>query len=90
MSIYLAPKNLLLALYGPEKEDVVRELLAYRQEIWRDLHKEKGKNKDELQKEFKAKCESQFPNDIDPVKIDFEISSSQPHDSPRKRSPKKI
>ena len=84
MSVYLAPKNLLLALFGPEKEDVVTELLAYRQEIWKQLRQEKGKNKDELQKEFKEKYSTQLPPDIDAQKIDFDISTTQPHDSPRK------
>lgn len=84
MSIYLAPKKLLLALFGPEKEDVVNELLAYRQEVWKDLHKGKGKNKDELEKEFKDKYFSQLPPDIGPDCIDFKISTTQPQNSPRK------
>lgn len=83
MSLYLAPKNLLLALFGPEKEDVVTELMSYRQEVWKEFQKEKGKNRTALEKDFQQKFEGLLPNGITAQMIDFGISSSRPQDSPR-------
>ena len=84
LSVYLAPKKLLLALFGQEKEDVVQEILLFRQELWKEYKKETGKNAEALAAEFKQKIEPNLPGDVPSSCIDFEVSGTQPQDGVKK------
>jgi hypothetical protein len=85
LNMYLAPKKLLLALFGEGREDVVNELLEYRQELWRQIHANKGSNLEAIANDFKQKYESSLPSDIDAAYIDFGVSTTRPVDSPYDR-----
>lgn len=82
LSVYLAPKKLLLALFGEGKEDVVNELLEYRKELVKQIRTSDSSDFSQIENEFKQKYEGSLPSDIDKNLIDFGVSTSRPLDSP--------
>lgn len=81
-SVYLAPKNLLLALFGRDKEDVVNELLEYRKDLVKQIRASDGADFSLIEGEFKQKYEGSLPSDINKDLVDFSVSTSRPFDSP--------
>jgi len=78
MSLWLAPKPLLMALF--QNEDVVKDIILARREIYNELDKDKNKSAvktkgDELKRRF-----SIYVRGIDTQFIDFNVSRSRPQD----------
>lgn len=81
MSVYLAPKPLLIALFQNTK--AVNEIIDERKRIYKALINE-NEGRDALQfrqkltEEFRIKCVKLLPTDVDPALIDFNISKTYP------------
>ncbi len=78
MSIYLAPEELLLALFQDSK--VVDKVIAKREEIFEKLDEDKDKklNEEQLATDFITEFQPQIPAGIEKNLIDFKISRSNP------------
>ncbi len=84
MSVYLAPTALLLALF--QDEEVVKKVLKRRVEIYHQLAKESKskeqpdtkKLEEDLKLSFQQQFEPSIPSDIDPLLIDFDVSTTLP------------
>lgn len=76
MSVYLAPKELLEALF--QSEDTANDILRKRMEVFEAVRAEKNANKAQQGEEFKEYVKRRLPADINPDIIDLEISSTNP------------
>lgn len=78
LSLWLAPKPLLMALF--QNEDVVKEVIAARHEIYNELKKDKNKSSvDTKESELKRRF-SIYIRGIDSQFIDFKVSRTLPRD----------
>jgi hypothetical protein len=85
MSVWLSPRPLLMALFQDEK--VVDDLIAMRQEMYKELRSERigledDKNKSQMEikgNELKRQFSS-YIHGIDVELIDFQVSSTKPFD----------
>lgn len=76
MSVYLAPKELLEALF--QSEDTANDILRKRAEVFEAVRAEKNANKAQQGEEFREYVKRRLPADINPDIIDLEISSTNP------------
>jgi hypothetical protein len=73
---YLAPRPVLLALF--EQEDIVADIMEYRQELYRTLRKDKLADKNAMEQEFRQRFASKLPREINAEFIDFHVSKTRP------------
>jgi hypothetical protein len=73
INAYLAPSPILLATF--EKQEVVDEIIAYRDEVYRKLLEEEG-TAATFEKEFREKFERYLPTEISPQYVDFRVSET--------------
>lgn len=76
MSVYLAPKELLEALF--QNEETANDVLRKRMEVYEAVKAQKNTNKAEQGEEFREYVKRRLPADINPDIIDLEISSTNP------------
>ena len=78
MSVYLAPEELLVALF--QDPHIAAKILVKRKEIFAKLaaDKENKLNEEQLATDFATEFQSQVPAGIDKNLIDFKISRSDP------------
>lgn len=79
MSVYLAPNELLVALF--QDPDVVANILARRKEFFKKLQAdtEKKIHEEQLATDFANEFQSQIPVGIDKNLIDFKVSRTDPN-----------
>ena len=80
MSVYLAPEELLLALF--QDPQVVTKIKKRQEEIYEKLTADKDKtlNEEQLAADLANEFQSQLPAGIDKNQIDFKVSRSNPAD----------
>lgn len=86
MSLWLAPKPLLMALF--QNEDVVQEVLETRREIYNDLRKDKNTSSVQAkEQDLRLRFATYIPETVD--YIDFKVSRTRPPDMPKTKPTKK-
>lgn len=78
MSIWLAPKPLLMALF--QNPEVVQELIEFRREIYSEIRKDKSASTKQAKEQELRLRFGPYIRDIDTQYIDFQVSSTYPKD----------
>ena len=72
MDAYLAQKPILLAIFG--NENVVNDLMQYRQIISTQLRNDEAADANALEKAFRDRFEGKMLSGIDPRTVSFRVS----------------
>lgn len=87
MSIWLAPKPLLMALF--QNPEVVQDVIEFRREVYNELRKDKSPSSKQAKEQEMRLRFGPYIQDIDKQYIDFQVSGTYPKDISEAKKAKK-